>query len=117
MAEICVQGLKYHAYHGCHPSEQSTGGKFEVDILVVTPGDIEAKSDEISDAIDYVRLMAISAEQIAVRSNLIETVAFRIATAIKGEYPLIERVEVTLRKMNAPVQYDHDFVSVKYVVE
>ena len=53
MARIQVMGLSFHAFHGCHPHEQRTGGVFEVDMIV--DGDFSAAQNS-----DLQRLSALT---------------------------------------------------------
>ncbi|MCO4806819.1 MAG: dihydroneopterin aldolase [Flavobacteriales bacterium] len=117
MARIQVMGLSFHAFHGCHPHEQRTGGVFEVDMIV--DGDFSAaqNSDDVDDAVDYVRLMEIAQEQMNVRCNLIEKVAQNIANAVSSEYVKTNRVEIIVRKMAPPLSFQLQHVSVNYVIE
>lgn len=112
MARVSVEGLKFFAFHGCHPLESKTGGEFAVDIHVETNFDDELLSDRIDDAIDYVMLMDVASEQMKVRCNLIEKVAYNIAREVQGRIQRPHKLTVTVHKLNAPVVYDLKQVSV-----
>lgn len=117
MGNISVRGLKFYAFHGCYPEEKKTGGRFEVDISVTTDFSISTQTDDVTNAINYVQLMEIASSQMQVRRNLIETVAEAIGNEIKSAFPEAGRIEVCVRKMTAPVLYDHDYVSATIVIE
>lgn len=105
-------GLKFHAFHGCHPLEAKTGGEFEVDIHVDTSFNQELTTDEIGDAIDYVLLMDIAETQMKVRCNLIEKVAANIAKSVQSRINRPHRIRVEVRKLMPPVQHELRHVSV-----
>ena len=113
MGEVQVNGLRFQAFHGCHPDERKIGGIFEVDILVNVDLRSAAVSDNLNDAIDYVALMEIASKEMKKRRDLIETVAQDIADKIKQKYSRAKSVEVTIKKPSAPVIFELDFVAVK----
>lgn len=112
-----MAGLRFYAFHGCHPEEQHTGGRFEVDISVRKDMSAEVASDQIKDALDYVALMDLAEEQMNIRCNLIETVANNIAQQIKVQFENVGRVEVCVRKLNAPVKQEQEYVSATIVLD
>lgn len=116
MGTVEVKGLKFHAFHGCHPEERKTGGTFEVDIVVDTDISKSARTDDLSETIDYVALMDISSQEMLKPRDLIETVAQDIAERIKNRFEMADRVEVKIKKHCAPVTYQLDYVAVKAVV-
>lgn len=107
-----VKALRCYAYHGCQPEERLVGGWFEVDIRVECDFSAAAAADNISLAIDYVRLMELATATMANPVNLIETVATAIAKSIKHEWPTTGQVHVEVRKMNAPAGFEHQYVAV-----
>jgi dihydroneopterin aldolase len=112
MSRVSVEGLKFFAFHGCHPLESKTGGEFEVDIHVDTSFDVEVASDKIDDAVDYVMLMEVASEQMKIRCNLIEKVAYNIGFEIQRRIKRPHKLTVKVHKLNAPVIYDLKQVSV-----
>ena len=112
MAKVSVEGLRFFAFHGCHPLESKTGGEFKVDICVETDFDKEVETDHIDDAIDYVMLMDIAAKQMKIRCNLIEKVAYNIGAEVQRRIIRPHKLTVTVHKLNAPVVYDLKQVSV-----
>jgi len=117
MGNITVKGLRFFAFHGVYPEERETGGPFEVDISVESPFSNELLTDDVKDAIDYVALMDIAGAQMKISRKLIEVVAHSIGTEVKKRFPGSEKVEVSVRKMAAPVPYDHEYVSATVVIE
>ena len=106
-----------HGFHGCHPMERKTGGDFEVDVHVDTDFSRAAASEKLADTIDYVELMDIIEDRMKERCDLIETVAMKIATAVRDRYSHVMRIEVCVRKLHPPVKQKVDHVSVKYVLD
>jgi dihydroneopterin aldolase len=52
----------------------------------------------------------------AIRANLLETVLERITTRILNEHPIVERVKVSLAKLNPPLDGDVKAVRVVWDV-
>ncbi|MEO9533567.1 MAG: dihydroneopterin aldolase [Crocinitomicaceae bacterium] len=98
-----VTGVEVFAYHGCMDEEAVLGGKFSVDVSIETDFSKSAQSDELIDTIDYVRVREIIVEQMAIRSKLIEHVAYRILEVFKTEFPAAIKSKITVRKLNAPI--------------
>jgi dihydroneopterin aldolase len=95
---IEVTGIELYAYHGCMGEEAVLGGKYIVDIILKTDFTKSAQTDKLIDTIDYV------VEEMAIRSKLIEHVAYRILTRFKNEFHSLDTANVKVRKLNPPIQ-------------
>lgn len=77
---IEVRGLRVFAYHGVLPQEREDGQPFVVDVLLETDTRIAARTDDLSDAIDYAALVRRVAELVqSTRFDLLEALAARVA--------------------------------------
>ncbi len=96
---ISLHGAEFFAYHGFYPEEQVLGNKFVVDIEV--DYNFGSKDeDNIADTVDYGRLYAIADKQMKQTRQLIETVANGIANDIKTQFPLTDKIMVSVKKLN-----------------
>lgn len=109
---IEVSGIKIYAYHGCLAEEGRIGGNYIVDLKIKADLTASFTSDKLQDTIDYVRLNKIVEEEMLIRAQLIEQVAYRIVKRIKDSDRRIEHVEVKLRKLTPPINGDVDEVAV-----
>ena len=100
---IELDGMEFHAYHGCLEKERKEGNTFLVDFHAETELKKAVKSDDLKDTIDYGRIYDIVAEQMAVPSNLLENVAGRIVDAIRKEFKEILFLKIRVSKKNPPV--------------
>lgn len=98
-----LTGMRFYAYHGCLESERREGAEYMVDFRCTLDTAAAEQSDDLADTLDYSRIYAIAAQQMAVPSNLLEHVAGRIADAIAAEFPALEGFEVSVSKKNPPV--------------
>ena len=103
MGQIRLNGMEFYAYHGCHREEQLTGNHFLVDIAMDTNMDVASKSDDLRDALNYAEVYELVKQEMAVRSHLLEHVSARILGRLFERFPLLERAEVCVTKLNPPV--------------
>ena len=77
MGVITVSGIKLYAYHGCMKEEAKIGSDYEVDVVLESDLSKAAMTDDLTQTIDYVAVNKIVAEEMAIRSKLLEYVAKR----------------------------------------
>jgi dihydroneopterin aldolase len=104
MITIAIHGAEFFAYHGFYPEEQKLGTKFIVDVEVDFIPVNDLKEDKISNTVDYEQLYKVVAEQMRQTRKLIETVAQSIADKIKVRYPFVEKIKVSIKKLNPPME-------------
>lgn len=112
MGIINVTGIKLYAYHGCLEEEAVIGGHYVVDVKIATDFSEAGESDDLAKTVDYVTVYDIVKTVMSVRSRLIEHVATRIARALMKQLPEIQQTEVTVTKLNPPMNGDVEAVSV-----
>lgn len=103
VAEMELCGMKFHSFHGCLEEEKREGNDFVVDFRCSIDIEKAAASDELADTLDYSEIYDIVAAQMAVPSNLLENVSYRISEAISKAHPELEHFEVKVSKKNPPV--------------
>lgn len=113
MGIIRVEDIRCYAYHGCMEEEGIIGTDFSVNVEVKTDLTISAKTDKLSDTVDYVAISRIVQEEMAIRSKLIEHVAQRILDRLLLELPTVKESKVVVIKHKAPIQGDVQRVSVE----
>ena len=111
MGLITVEGIRVFAYHGHLPEEAVFGGHFIVSVWVTADTSEVEKTDDLNDTLDYVKIIEIVKEQMAIRSNMIEHPAKRIVDAI---LPLdkVQKVKVEVEKIQPPIDAAFDKISV-----
>lgn len=112
MDRIAIRGLRVFAHHGVLESERTRGQNFLIDVTVHLDTREAAAADDLTRTLDYGELaLAVHQRVSGERWNLIERVAQRVAE-LALENPAAERVEVTVRKPEAPIPLQFDEVSV-----
>ena len=112
MGIIRVEDIRCFAYHGCMEEEGVVGTNFSVDVELKTDLSISAKSDLLSDTIDYVAVSKIVQEEMAIRSKLIEHVAQRIINRLMSDFCTLKSSKVIVVKHAAPINGEVKRVSV-----
>lgn len=112
---VRLHGLRGRGHHGVFEREREKGQTFLVDVTLGLDTRRAAATDALDDTVNYgevaERIVAlIEGEPV----NLIETLVAKMAAACL-EYPLVEEVEVTLHKPDAPITVPFEDVTVTVV--
>ncbi|MFI1744727.1 dihydroneopterin aldolase [Thalassobellus sediminis] len=113
MGKIKVENIRVFAYHGCLKEETKIGSDYRVDLEVDADLQTSAKTDDLSDTVDYVFLNRIIKEEMDIASHLLETVAKRILNRIFNEDKLVKKATVWVSKLNPPIGGDVAKVTIK----
>ena len=111
MGLITVEGIRVFAYHGHLPEEKKLGGHFIVNVWVTADTSEVEKTDDLNDTVDYVKIIAIVKEQMAIRADMIEVPAKRIVNAILPLHK-VHKVKVEVEKIQPPIDAAFDKISV-----
>ncbi len=103
MGTIKINDIRLFANHGCLEEEGKIGSAYSVDVLVKANLKKSAKSDVLSDTVDYVHINRIVKEEMAIRSALLEHVADRILNRMLKEIQMIHKATVKVAKINPPI--------------
>jgi len=112
MGTIAIEGMEFHAFHGCMKEEQAIGNTFIVDLFLEADTSKSEETDNLDDTVDYSRAFDIVKKEIETPSKLLEHVARRIINTLKKDFPEIESVEVKVAKNSPPINGQADSVSV-----
>ncbi|MBU3661305.1 MAG: dihydroneopterin aldolase [Flavobacteriales bacterium] len=104
--KIEVNGIQLYAFHGCLEEEARIGGKYEVDVKILTDFTEAALTDDLAKTVDYVAVNRIVAEEMAIRSKLIEHVGLRILNRLKSEITHEANYSVRIIKISPPINGD-----------
>ncbi len=111
MGLITVEGIRVFAHHGHLPEEAVLGGHFIVNILVEADTTEVEKTDDLNDTVDYIKIIAIVKDQMAIRADMIEVPAKRIVDAILT-LNKVRKVSVEVEKVLPPIDASFDKISV-----
>lgn len=109
---IGLKGIEVYARHGVLQSEQETAQVFIVDVTAFVDTTTPAKTDDLSDALDYGELALEVREAVGSESyRLIETVASKVADTVMS-HEMVSKCVVTIHKPDAPIDLVFEDVSV-----
>ena len=113
MGIIKLKNIRTYSYHGCLIEEGKIGSDYSVDLEVKTDLRKSCISDDLADTVDYVLLNQIVVEEMAIRSDLLEHVAYRIIIRIFAEAPSVSRIKIGVSKINPPIGGDVEAVTIE----
>ena len=111
-ATVKVENLKIYAFHGCMEEEKVIGSDYIVNIEAECFVGNDAFNDKILDTVDYVDLARIAKREMLIRSKLLEAVVKRIIDRSFEEIDVLNKISVTVSKLNPPINADVEAVSV-----
>ena len=114
MEKIVIKGLKIKAYHGVLPEEKVQGQTFILDVCA----DVDVRKAQISDdlnhTVSYAEMIATIERVFTEKSyNLLECIASKVCVALLEEYTKLEEVTVLVKKPEAPIDADFDYVAIE----
>lgn len=114
MEKIIVKGLRINANHGVYEDEKKNGQLFILDLVAEIDVRKAQLSDELMHTVSYADMIDTAIRVFTAEScNLLECIANKVGTEILREYPKLKSVTVTVKKPNAPIDADFDYVAVE----
>lgn len=110
---ICLNKVRFHARHGVLAQERLTGGEFTVSLRIKYNFSKATETDDVSDTLNYAAVYEIVKREMQQPSCLIEHVAGRIGRSIFSELPGVEKIDLTLEKINPPMGADASSAAVE----
>jgi len=96
---IVLANMQFDGRHGDHDWERENPQPFEVDVELRMDLRPAGQSDELSKTVDYGRVFDIAREIVEARTfHLLERLAETIATEVLAAFPLVDEIDVRVRK-------------------
>lgn len=116
MDKILIKGLKLFAYHGVNPEEKENGQDFVFDIILYVNMNKACRSDNVEDTVSYAKVVKTVRRAFCTQKyDLIEKCAEVTAQAILDEYCDVLKIDLTLKKPQAPVNAEFEYMGVNIV--
>ena len=113
MDRITVKNLKLFAYHGVNPEEKENGQTFYIDLTYYLDLKNACRSDDLADTVSYAKVVKIIQKVFTAQSyDLIERAAQVVCDALFEAFLPIQKIEITLKKPQAPVKAVFDYMAV-----
>lgn len=114
MDKIIIKNLKLFCYHGVNPEEKVDGQNFIFDIEASVDLSVPCETDNVDDTVSYAKMIKtvrrVSQSQ---KDDLIERVAQKIIDALFEEYEKIQSIKISVKKPEAPIKAEFDYVAVQ----
>ena len=114
MDKILIRNLKIFAYHGVLEEEKANGQYFIFDIDAFVDISKPCESDDVADTVNYALMVEhITKAFTAQKDDLIERAAQRVAKELFDSFDKISELRILLKKPDAPIDADFDWVGVE----
>lgn len=114
MDQIRIRDLEIYAYHGVYPEENEKGQRFYVNATLYTNTREAGKQDYLELSTNYGEVCMLIHQYMTERvCKLLEAVAEGMAEEILLHFPRVCRLELEIRKPEAPISLPFSSVSVK----
>ncbi len=111
---IEINKLRLRAYHGVLEQERIVGNIFEVTVHLKYPMDKAMVTDNIITTINYVEVVDVIRNEMKQPSNLLESVAGRLKSAIIRRFPMVQGGRIKIAKLTPPIDCEVDSIAVNY---
>jgi 7,8-dihydroneopterin aldolase/epimerase/oxygenase len=110
---IELNSIRFFAEHGMYEQEKRVGNEFEVDVSIACKSPKKIVTS-IEQTVDYAEVYRILQEEFAKRQFFLETVAMKVADKLQHQFPVIETVKISIRKLNPPITNFSGTIGITY---
>ena len=107
-SKIYLRNVRFHAFHGVLPQEGIVGNDYLVNLVLDYDFSSAMKTDDLQGTLNYAEVYQKVREEMAVPSKLLEHVAGRIAHRLFSDFPEIQKLQLSITKVNPPMGADSD---------
>lgn len=115
-SKIYLRNVRFHAFHGVLPQEGIVGNDYLVNLVLDYDFSSAMKTDDLQETLNYAEVYQKVREEMAVPSKLLEHVAGRIAHRLFSDFPEIQKLQLSITKVNPPMSADSDGAGVEVVL-
>lgn len=112
---IRIKNARFYAHHGVLDSERMSGGLFEIDAEMTCNVTEAEAEDDLKKTLDYEKAYNFIKEVVSSEKFfLIEALAYRIALKIIGNFDVVQKVIIKVRKPSPPLGGLTEYVEVEH---
>lgn len=115
-SKIYLRNVRFHAFHGVLPQERIVGNDYLVNLVLDYDFSSAMQTDELQGTLNYAEVYQKVREEMTVPSKLLEHVAGRIAHRLFSDFPEIQKLQLSITKVNPPMGADSDGAGVEVVL-
>ena len=114
MDKIIMKGLIFHGYHGVLEEEKKLGQRFLVDAILYIDLKKAGKTDDLNYTVNYEEVYNMMEKVVRYEQyNLLEALAEKICEDILNSFDIVQKVDVKIKKPEAPVAGIFDYFAVQ----
>ncbi|MDW7655562.1 MAG: dihydroneopterin aldolase [Bacillota bacterium] len=112
--QVIMSGMVFFSHVGVLPEEKKNGQNFILDVIFHCDRLPATATDLLAQTIDYGQAYLVIKEIVEQASyDLIERLAGAVADTLLQTYQIAEAVDVTVRKPEAPIEGQFDYMAVR----
>lgn len=115
-SKIYLRNVRFHVFHGVLPQEGIVGNDYLVNLVLDYDFSSAMKTDDLQGTLNYAEVYQKLKEEMVVPSKLLEHVAGRIAHRLFSDFPEIQKLQLSITKVNPPMGADSDGAGVEVVL-
>lgn len=115
-SKIYLRNVRFHVFHGVLPQEGIVGNDYLVNLVLDYDFSSAMQTDELQGTLNYAEVYQKVREEMVVPSKLLEHVAGRIAHRLFSDFPEIQKLQLSITKVNPPMGADSDGAGVEVVL-
>lgn len=115
-SKIYLRNVRFHAFHGVLPQEGIVGNDYLVNLVLDYDFSSAMKTDDLQGTLNYAEVYQKVREEMAVPSKLLEHVAGKIVHRLFSDFPEIQKLQLSITKVNPPMGADSDGAGVEVVL-
>ena len=106
--------MEFYAYHGCFVEEKIIGTRFKVDVVLYGDFTAAAKEDDLQKTVNYQSVYKDIETVMKQPVNILETLAFKISEVLTKNYIQLDKVKVTVYKLNPALGGKTEWVAASF---
>lgn len=114
MDKIIMENMGFYGYHGVLQEEKTLGQKFFIDAYLYLPLKKAGETDNLNFSVNYSDVYEIIRDIVTNNKfDLLESLAERICSEIFTAFPLAQKLQIRVKKPEAPVSGLFDYFGVE----
>ena len=111
---IHIKGMIFFGYHGHRTEEKTLGQRFTIDLVLSVEIGEAARTDELVATVDYLKVFQLCRDVVENhRVKLLETLAAHVIDRILADFPLVQEVDITIKKPSVSAPGVLDYVAIE----
>ena len=111
---ITLSNMVFYGYHGDLPEENTLGQRFMIDLVLTLDIASAAATDKLDQTVDYTQVYGICRATVEKdRFKLIEALACHVIDRVLAACPIVDRVDIIIKKPSVPIAGILDHVAVE----